>query len=235
MNPGKIQVASSRGIFVIKLSGDVRLNLCSALEQYVDDMFASENFKTVLVDLTDAEGVDSTTLGQLAKISIISRENYGLVPSIITPREDITRILMSMGFDKVFYLIGELPTHISELDELHCEDDVCEDAMKAKVLEAHKILMGMNEQNRATFKELVDTLEKNRYSILFGGCCENSKSGRHWGREFWYCDSQYLGIKWPANMAVDEKLRSRRDHQRKARKYTVLAWGHTQRAANCVN
>ena len=162
MNPGKIQVASSRGIFVIKLSGDVRLNLCSALEQYVDDMFASENFKTVLVDLTDAEGVDSTTLGQLAKISIISRENYGLVPSIITPREDITRILMSMGFDKVFYLIGELPTHISELDELHCEDDVCEDAMKAKVLEAHKILMGMNEQNRATFKELVDTLEKNR-------------------------------------------------------------------------
>ena len=158
MNPGKIEVASSRGIYVIKLSGDVRLNLCSSLETYVDQMFESEDFKTVLIDLSDAEGVDSTTLGQLAKVSILCRENYGLVPSIITPREDITRILLSMGFDKVFYLIGEVPTQISELDELSC-DQVEEDEMKAKVIEAHKILMSLNDQNREAFSELVDSLE----------------------------------------------------------------------------
>jgi len=158
MNPGKIEVASSRGIYVIKLSGDVRLNLCSSLERYVDDMFESKEFKTVLIDLSEAEGVDSTTLGQLAKISILCRENHGLVPSIITPREDITRILLSMGFDKVFYLIGEVPAHISELDELRC-DQVGEDEMKAKVIEAHKILMSLNEHNREAFSELVDSLE----------------------------------------------------------------------------
>ena len=112
MQSGKIEVANNDGTYVVKLSGDVRLNLCSALEGYLDEMFLDEAFETVLIDLSDAEGVDSTTLGQLAKISIISQEKFGLIPTIISPREDITRILLSMGFDKVFYLIGDVPDEI---------------------------------------------------------------------------------------------------------------------------
>jgi anti-anti-sigma regulatory factor len=158
MLQGKIEVANNCGIYVIKLSGDVRLNLCSVLERYLDDMFLDEEFKTVLIDLSDAEGVDSTTLGQLAKISIISQDKFGLVPSIITPREDITRILLSMGFDKVFYLIGDIPEHISDLNELACEQ-VDEELMRDKVIAAHKILMSLNDDNKNTFQELVDCLQ----------------------------------------------------------------------------
>jgi anti-anti-sigma regulatory factor len=158
MLQGKIEVANNCGIYVIKLSGDVRLNLCSVLERYLDDMFLDDEFKTVLIDLSDAEGVDSTTLGQLAKISIISQDKFGLVPSIITPREDITRILLSMGFDKVFYLIGDIPEHISDLNELACEQ-VDEELMRDKVIAAHKILMSLNDDNKNTFQELVDCLQ----------------------------------------------------------------------------
>jgi anti-anti-sigma factor len=158
MHPGKIEVASNAGIYVIKLSGDVRLNLCSALERYLDQMFLDSEFKTVLIDLSDAEGVDSTTLGQLAKISIISQDQFGLVPSIISPREDITRILLSMGFDKVFYLIGEIPEKITDLNELTCEQ-VDEDIMRDKVIAAHQILMSLNEDNKNAFQELVDCLQ----------------------------------------------------------------------------
>ena len=32
--------------------------------------------------------------------------------------------------------------------------------MRSRVLEAHKILMGMNESNRAAFQDLVATLEE---------------------------------------------------------------------------
>ncbi|MFQ3171617.1 MAG: anti-anti-sigma factor [Oleispira sp.] len=164
MQSGKIEVASNEGTYVVKLSGDVRLNLCSALESYLDDMFLDEAFKTVLIDLSDAEGVDSTTLGQLAKISIISQEKFGLIPSIISPREDITRILLSMGFDKVFYLIGDIPEQILELNELTCEK-VDEELMREKVIDAHKILMSLNEKNKNTFQELVDCLQaiNNKY------------------------------------------------------------------------
>ncbi len=161
MNPGKIEVANKDGIYVIKLSGDVRLNLCSALENYLDQMFLDDQFKTVLVDLSDAEGVDSTTLGQLAKISIVSQDKFGLVPTIISPREDITRILLSMGFDKVFYIIGEMPAHISDLDELSCEQ-LDEEQMRDKVIAAHEILISLNEDNKHAFQELVDCLQNKK-------------------------------------------------------------------------
>lgn len=161
MNPGKIEVANNDGVYVIKLSGDVRLNLCSTLESYLDQMFLNAEFKTVLVDLSDAEGVDSTTLGQLAKISIVSQDKFGLIPTIISPREDITRILLSMGFDRVFYIIGEVPTQISDLDELSCEQ-LDEEQMREKVIAAHEILISLNEDNKNTFQELVDCLQSKK-------------------------------------------------------------------------
>ncbi|MFT4908121.1 MAG: anti-anti-sigma factor [Oleispira sp.] len=160
MQSGKIEVANNEGTYVVKLSGDVRLNLCSALESYLDDMFLDKAFTTVLIDLSDTEGIDSTTLGQLAKISIISQEKFGLIPSIISPREDITRILLSMGFDRVFYLIGDVPEQISELNELTCEK-VNEEIMRDKVIDAHEILMSLNDENKNTFQELVDCLQTN--------------------------------------------------------------------------
>jgi anti-anti-sigma regulatory factor len=158
MHQGKIEVANNAGTYVIKLSGDVRLNLCSALEQYLDEMFLDSAFKTVLIDLSEAEGVDSTTLGQLAKISIISKDKFGLIPSIISPNDDITRILLSMGFDRVFYLLGEMPEQISDLNELTCEQ-VDEEQMRDKVIAAHEILMSLNDVNKNAFQELVDCLQ----------------------------------------------------------------------------
>ncbi len=158
MDPGKIEVANKNGVYVIKLSGDVRLNLCSALESYLDQMFLDSQFELVLVDLSEADGVDSTTLGQLAKISIVSQDKYGLVPTIISPREDITRILLSMGFDKVFYIIGEMPAQVSDLDELSCEQ-LDEEEMRKKVIAAHEILISLNEDNKNAFQELVDCLQ----------------------------------------------------------------------------
>lgn len=162
MQTGKVEVANNEGTYVIKLSGDVRLNLCSSLENYLDQMFLDAHFKTVLIDLSEAEGVDSTTLGQLAKISIISKDKFGLIPSIISPREDITRLLLSMGFDKVFYLLGDIPEQLAELNELICEltcEQVNEEIMREKVIDAHKILMSLNDENKNTFQELVDCLQ----------------------------------------------------------------------------
>jgi anti-anti-sigma factor len=157
MNPGKIEVAANSGVYVIKLSGDVRLNMCSALEQYLDQMFVDPAFKTVLIDLSDAEGVDSTTLGQLAKISIVSQQKYNLIPSIITPRTDITRILLSMGFDKVFDLLSDQDEEWSGFKELTCPQED-EEQIRKKVIAAHEILMSLNEDNKNTFQELVDCL-----------------------------------------------------------------------------
>ncbi|MAA72818.1 MAG: anti-anti-sigma factor [Bermanella sp.] len=160
MNTGKILVAQSQGIYIIKFVGDVRLSLCSTLDQFTDQMFESDEFKTVIIDLTETQCIDSTSLGQLAKISILYKEKYGQLPTIISTQDDINRILMSMGFDQVFYIVKELVSHVEYLDELPLKS-VDEAEMKKRVLEAHKLLMDMNQNNRDAFQDLVNSLEEN--------------------------------------------------------------------------
>lgn len=159
MDAGKILVAQSQGIYIVKFVGDVRLNLCSTLDKYTDQMFESDAFKTVIIDLTETQCIDSTSLGQLAKISILYKEKYGQVPTIISTNDDINRILSSMGFDKVFYIVHELVSKVEYLDELPIQT-ADEEEMKNRVLEAHKFLMSMNENNHAVFQDLVNSLEE---------------------------------------------------------------------------
>lgn len=160
MNTGKILVAQSQGIYIIKFVGDVRLSLCSTLDQYTDQMFESDAFKTVIIDLTETQCIDSTSLGQLAKISILYKEKYGQLPTIVSTQDDINRILLSMGFDQVFYIVKELVSRVEYLDELPLKS-VSEAEMKKRVLEAHKLLMDMNQNNRDAFQDLVKSLEEN--------------------------------------------------------------------------
>ncbi len=161
MQSGRILVAQHEGTFVIKLVGDVRLTLCTTIDEFFIRMFATPGFVGVVIDLSEAEGIDSTSLGLLAKLANQSKELYQLVPMIISPNPNITRLLNSMGFGRVFAIhtsntvtihtankLGELP--------VVCADEEC---VRAKIIEAHRVLMDMNEKNRNEFSDLVATLE----------------------------------------------------------------------------
>lgn len=161
MTSGRVQVAFCKGVHVIRLLGDVRLNLCSALEHYLDDILKQPDFTQVLVDLSFAEGIDSTTLGQIAKISILCRDRFGITPAIASPNPGITRILMSMGFDQVFHIIEEPFTDEADFREWAAEA-VDEEKARDQVISAHKVLMSLNDKNKDAFRELVDSLESGR-------------------------------------------------------------------------
>ena len=158
MQRGRILVAEHEGAFVIKLVGDVRVTLCVAFDDYLEQMLADGAFQSVLIDLSEAEGIDSTTLGLLAKVSIRARERFGYRPVIISTNESITRLITSMGFDIVFDIRTEA---IAGDDDLHALAATAssEEGVRARVIAAHRVLMGLNEDNRAKFQELVTTLE----------------------------------------------------------------------------
>ena len=159
MSTGKIQFAEQSGTFILKFVGEVRLTLCSALDATIEKIFTSLNFSAIVIDLTETRSIDSTTLGLLAKLSILSRQKIGLLPTVVTTHDDITRLLQSMGFDQVFNIV-ESPLPCSEcLADLPSQDQ-SEDVVKAKVLEAHQILMSLNEYNREAFHDLVSALER---------------------------------------------------------------------------
>lgn len=158
MLKGRILVVDHDGTHVLKFLGDVRLTLCPALDQYLDNIFNSRHFKTILIDLTETQGIDSTSLGMLAKMSIRMKKQMGFVPTLVSVNDNITRVLLSMGFEKVFVLVKHLDEDPEPMQEL-AEGGFSDLSVQQKVLEAHRTLMGMNQKNRQEFKNLVDVLE----------------------------------------------------------------------------
>jgi len=159
MSTGKIQFAEMGGTFVLKFIGEVRLTLCSALDATIEKIFSALNFSAIVIDLTDTRSIDSTTLGLLAKLSILSRQKVGLLPTLVTTNADITRLLQSMGFDQVFNIVDRPLPCADCLADLPSQDQ-SEEVVRSKVLEAHRILMSLNESNREAFHDLVSALER---------------------------------------------------------------------------
>ena len=154
----KILQAAEKGIYLLKFTGEVRLNMCSTLDLIIDNMREDEDFMTVVIDLSEASVIDSTTLGLLAKIGIFAKKSNKILPTIISTNPDVTRLVLSMGFDELFIIVEQAaskPEHLDEIPMLQAS----EEEVREKVLAAHRILMDLNNRNKETFKDLVSTLE----------------------------------------------------------------------------
>lgn len=129
-------------------------------------MFNGKFLCSIMFDLNDAECIDSTTLGLMAKIALLSREKCSMVPVVFSCNPGINRLLDSMGFEEIFEIVKD-----EELCEqgyarvadcpAKCLDAKTTDELSARkrVLEAHHILMELNDSNKKTFRDLVSTLE----------------------------------------------------------------------------
>jgi len=157
MSTGRIQFAEQDGTFVLKFVGEVRLTLCSALDATIERIFTALNFNAIVIDLTETRSIDSTTLGLLAKLSILSRQKVGLLPTVVTTNPDISRLLQSMGFDQVFNIVDR-PIPCPEcLTDLPSQDQN-EDVVRSKVLEAQFRALGAIPQVMA-FSEVYQALQ----------------------------------------------------------------------------
>lgn len=156
---GRILVGDHQGVYVLMFQGDVRLTLCTAVDSFLDRMFEDAGFRSVVVDLGQTESIDSTSLGLLAKLSIQTGKRFGYRPTLVSTRPEITRVLVTTGLDDVFNVVDQPLEHGEQLGDLDCRA-ATEDEMRSRVIEAHRILMDMNESNRAAFQDLVRTLEE---------------------------------------------------------------------------
>lgn len=154
----KILQAAEKGIYLLKFTGEVRLNMCSTLDIIIDNMRDDDDFMTVVIDLSEASVIDSTTLGLLAKIGIFAKKANKILPTIISTNPDVTRLVFSMGFDELFIIVDKAASKLEHLDEIPVLQ-ASEDEVREKVLAAHRILMDLNSRNKETFKDLVSTLE----------------------------------------------------------------------------
>lgn len=175
---GNIQYAVHNGSYILRLSGDVRLVFCTAIDALLNTILLDEKLTGVLIDLSAVSNIDSTSLGMLAKIAVKIKQTLNARPIIVSDNPDINRILTTMGFKQVFYLLDKVPIFVEnkkilgdadeKIDKIALQDmlkdipqvDSTQQEICAKVLEAHRVLMGLNSTNKETFKTVVDELEK---------------------------------------------------------------------------
>lgn len=158
---GTIYAGAIENILVLRFHGDVRLVWCVALEEYCSKIFSRGAIDRFYVDLSVADNLDSTTLGVLAKLGLLAKQKLGAEAELFYSSEDIERLVRCMGFSRVFKIVAE--GQAISIDESSLEvldySDCCENVMRDSVIDAHKTLMDISDDNKEKFQGLVDSLE----------------------------------------------------------------------------
>ena len=161
MSVGKILVSDEQGNYLLKLIGDVRVTLCGSLNHHMETIFGSQDVNNVIVDMLEAEGLDSTTLGLMAKLGLHCRKEYGINVQVFCQNPSILRTLDCMGLDEIFDIIQEVPTFNAELHSIEPVSPEV-DEIRRQVVEAHRLLMELNPDNSKEFTDLIRALESDQ-------------------------------------------------------------------------
>jgi anti-anti-sigma factor len=161
VSSGKILVAQQEGVYLLKLTGDVRVTLCASINDYIEKIFSGPPATAVYVDLLEAEGVDSTTLGLLAKLAVHCIDVLGIKAGLLCVNRNILRILESMELDELFVLLGMPASPELPLRDItpNAGDEPDHELVRRQVLEAHKLLVTLNPRLLGDFVDLINCLE----------------------------------------------------------------------------
>ena len=178
MSAGKIFISDQSNIYLLKFVGDVRLTLSASLSHYLDTLFENSHVEQVIVDMLEAEGADSTTLGLIAKLGLHCRKHYSINVQLFCHNPSILRTLECMGFDEIIDIFSQSPEINGKLRTFNAlreasretsreaSEEVLEetsdtkiDKLREQVLESHKVLRQLNPENSVEFSDLIKALE----------------------------------------------------------------------------
>ena len=159
MNTGNVFFAVQSGVYLLKFVGDVRLEFGTRIDSFIELLLRDPNMTGVLVDLTETIHVDSTSLGLLGKLSKLSSARLHRVPVLVCRERGMLRFLRTMGFSDLFEIVDQAPMSVACVAALPAVPNG-DELSRESVLNAHRLLMGLNEHNAREFKDLVHLLEQ---------------------------------------------------------------------------
>lgn len=157
-NNGEVLISSQDGEHLVKVTGRATFDCAPALRNLAKEL-ENDTFSLIRVDLSRCEWMDSTFMGVLAMLGLRARTAKAVM-EICGAGAQNTELLMGLGLGKLF-LFRE--SGIEENGEWKDGADGSPVQMREgaeTVLEAHKTLMGVDEQNVARFGKVVDLVQK---------------------------------------------------------------------------
>lgn len=158
METGSVYYARHENTYVIKLIGEVRYQLGCAFDDFLKRLFAKDDFRDIVIDLTETRMIDSTCLGLLAKIANYARAHFGGKVTMFSTDDDINQILHGVGFNTVFNICNVKPGAADNAQQIHtCAPN--QDHLARTLYDAHLILSELNDKNREMFRNVVEMLK----------------------------------------------------------------------------
>jgi len=159
MAKGSACYAQEGGTWFLRLRGDLRHTLAPAVNALLDRALGATDTQAFLIDLSEAESIDSTCLGILVRVANWARDRGAPRPIIVSTKDDIAATLRAVCFDRVFDLRGEAATESGPLGDL-APGEADAGQMANLVLESHRRLCAIDEKNAEVFRDVVEMLER---------------------------------------------------------------------------
>jgi anti-anti-sigma factor len=157
--PGSILYARKDKVLCIRLEGRMTFSLGPGFTDFIGLIFARDDWTDLVVDLTGTAAIDSTTLGLLAKIARLLRQRRNQTLVVVSSQERITATLRSVGLERLMTIVPPAGSAVDHLTALPTQEGDKAEQSRV-VLDAHRELMALNEQNAAQFRTVVEFLEK---------------------------------------------------------------------------
>lgn len=153
-NSGELTISNRNGIYAIRVSGRATFECAPPLRNLAKSL-ESELFKELKIDLSSCSWMDSTFMGILAMLGLRAKK-IGAPMVIYDAGAQNTALLCGLGLKKLFvfkdeaFEQGDGETLSAESSEPNAQT----------VLEAHKVLMDVDEGNVSRFEKVVDMVQK---------------------------------------------------------------------------
>lgn len=158
----KFLAGEFEGNIFIKLIGNSTMRNSKTLEEYLNKILTGEK-KDIILDFEECNYMDSTMLGLIAKIALKIKKIWLQEIIAINLDNSILMSIKSTGIDKLLNLIEKNVINkkdSEELEELENQDFDSKEEKTQHILESHKTLVNLNEENKLIFQNVVNLLEK---------------------------------------------------------------------------
>ncbi|RMD74307.1 MAG: anti-sigma factor antagonist [Lentisphaerae bacterium] len=159
----KLEAATSENELAFRIIGRATFACCLTFREYARQL-VSGKFNEIYLDLSQCTGMDSTFMGVIAMICLELRRSWpDKKLKVASASETNKKLLDEVGLSNFIEHIESFNQPMQWVQLFPCEDEQKPQVLTREdgqlILEAHKTLMGLSEENVKKFDQVVKTIE----------------------------------------------------------------------------
>lgn len=154
----RVSYARQGELWILRFEGPIRYMLAPSVDRFIDGrLFAGPAPYAVCLDLRGATAIDSTGIGLLAKVANGMHGAGRARPVVVSTNPEISELLVNLCLDEVCILAASAPdAPDAAVGESIPYTTPSEQELARTVLEAHRLLSEISEENREAFRSVIE-------------------------------------------------------------------------------